>query len=92
MATTCIDSYKTAARKSVLQTLTELFRYGQRYNKTRDGELVSADECDPKTAHRYSREAVRFSASSVLYYGKIYACLLVEIVSLIHLRVTFPIP
>ena len=50
MATTRLIKRHVSKGKSITQSLTDSFNYGQNPLKTRNGELVTAYMCDPKTA------------------------------------------
>ena len=51
MATTRLMPRHIGKGKTIEQTIKDSFDYGQNPLKTRDGELVSAYMCDPKTAY-----------------------------------------
>jgi len=50
MATTRHMTRKAGSGKSIMATLKDGFDYGQNPDKTRNGDLVMAYECDPRTA------------------------------------------
>ena len=50
MATTRLIKHHISSRKTIVQSLTDRFEYGQNPDKTRQGELISSYECDPQTA------------------------------------------
>ena len=50
MATSYLKPHHMAKGKTIEQTMKDSFDYGQNPLKTKDGELISAYECDPKTA------------------------------------------
>lgn len=50
MATTRLIARHISKGETIAQSLTDSFDYGQNPEKTRDGELISAYRCDPKTA------------------------------------------
>ena len=50
MATTRLIARHISKGETIAQSLADSFDYGQNPAKTRDGELISAYMCDPKTA------------------------------------------
>lgn len=50
MATTRLIARHISKGETITQSLADSFDYGQNPKKTRDGELISAYMCDPKTA------------------------------------------
>ena len=50
MATTRLITRHISKGETIARSLTDSFDYGQNPKKTRDGELISAYMCDPKTA------------------------------------------
>ena len=50
MATTRLIARHISKGETIAQSLADSFDYGQNPKKTRDGELISAYMCDPKTA------------------------------------------
>ena len=50
MATTRLLPKHTGTGKTILASICDSLEYGKNPNKTRDGKLISAFECDPRTA------------------------------------------
>ena len=50
MSTTRFMTRHIGSRKTIMKTLTDGFDYGKEPNKTRNGDLIIAYECEPATA------------------------------------------
>lgn len=50
MATTYFKSHHISKGETIAQSMKDRFDYGQDPDKTQDGDLIAAYECDPKTA------------------------------------------
>lgn len=50
IATTYFKSHHISKGETILQSMQDRFDYGQNPEKTQDGELIAAYECDPNTA------------------------------------------
>ena len=50
MATVYLKAHHISKGETIAQSMKERFDYGQNPVKTRDGDLIAAYECDPKTA------------------------------------------
>ncbi|WP_375105216.1 relaxase/mobilization nuclease domain-containing protein [Paenibacillus sp. RS8] len=76
MATTRIMSRHIGSGKTIMKTLKDSFDYGKNPNKTMNGDLIMAYECDPATADaefllskaKYKAITGRQQKQDVLYY------------------------
>lgn len=50
MATTYFKTHHISKGETIAQSMKDRFDYGQNPDKTQDGDLIAAYECDPKTA------------------------------------------
>ena len=65
MATTRIISMHVSHGKTIADCLTDRIDYSKNPDKTQGGELISAYECDLKTAGSFSPARTARSSSSV---------------------------
>jgi len=76
MATTRLMARHVGSGKTIMKTLKDSFDYGKNPNKTRNGDLILAYECDPATADaefllskaKYKAITGREQKHDVLYY------------------------